>query len=347
MPCQLNSAPDNRNEPCTGVPAPQRSSIRAWDYTGLDLNQPMRPELIRATDLLQRNTPDAVEEAIGLLQNTVYSFSMKVCGHPEDAEDTMQEVLSRSIPYLAKIHSPQQMAVWLYTVTRNRCWRMRRKPAHAPANLLSLDELMPDAEELGRLLEDAAPGPERNLLAAEQHHLLHQVILRVPPALRIVLVLHDMEELSTEQVAQVLSLQQGTVRIRLHRARLSVRREMSQLLRSAPEQPRKPKSNSRKRKGSGAIGGQRPAECRDLFANLSEYLDGRVEPLSCNEMRAHIEACPSCVAFLRDLRTAIDRCRSLEIPCDPAVAPRLRAILTREYLRMLAIPVQKKAAAIL
>ena len=71
----------------------------------------MRPELIRATDLLRRNTPEAVEEAIGLLQNTVYSFSMKVCGHPEDAEDTMQEVLSRSVAHLAKIQTPQQMVL--------------------------------------------------------------------------------------------------------------------------------------------------------------------------------------------------------------------------------------------
>jgi hypothetical protein len=125
----------------------------------------MRPELIKAADLLRRNTPEAVEEAIGLLQNTVYSFSMKVCGHPEDAEDTMQEVLSRSIGHLSKIQTPQQMAVWLYTVTRNRCWRMRRKPAHAPAHVLSLDELMPDDEELGRLMQDAAEGPESNLLA--------------------------------------------------------------------------------------------------------------------------------------------------------------------------------------
>jgi RNA polymerase sigma-70 factor (ECF subfamily) len=264
---------------------------------------------------------------------------MKVCGHPEDAEDTMQEVLSRSIGHLAKIQTPQQMAVWLYTVTRNRCWRMRRKPAHAPANLLSLDELMPDKEELGRLLEDAAMGPESNLLAAEQHHLLHQAILRVPPTLRIVLVLHDMEELTTEQVAQVLSLQQGTVRIRLHRARLSVRKEMDQLLREHSESQHGAGASARKRKVAKAADTQRPAECRDLFANLSEYLDGRVEPLTCEQMREHIQACPSCVAFLRDLRAAIDRCRSLQIPCDPAVAPRLCAILTREYLRMLALPV--------
>src|SRR5665213_2613275 len=194
----------------------------------------MRPELIRATDLLRRNTPEAVEEAIGLLQNTVYSFSMKICGHPEDAEDTMQEVLFRSLEHMAKIHDPQELAVWLYTVTRNRCWRMRRKPAHAPSHTLSLDELMPDDAELGRLLQDAAESPESNVLHAEQHSLLHQAVLRIPAPLRIVLVLHDMEELNTDEVAQVLGLQQGTVRVRLHRARLAVRKEMSRVLAGAP-----------------------------------------------------------------------------------------------------------------
>jgi RNA polymerase sigma-70 factor (ECF subfamily) len=150
-----------------------------------------------------------------------------------------------------------------------------------------------------------------------------------------------MEELTTEQVAQILSLKQGTVRIRLHRARLSVRKEMNQLLRGTPEHPENAKRLMKMPKGATANGAQRPSECRDLFANLSEYLDGRVEPLTCERMREHIEACPSCVAFLRELRTAIDRCRSLEIPCDPAVAPRLRSILTREYLRMLVLPVAK------
>ena len=307
----------------------------------------MRPELIQAADLLHRNTPEAVDEAIGLLQNTVYSFSMKVCGHPEDAEDTMQEVLFRSLGHLAKIQDPQALAVWLYTVTRNRCWRMRRKGASAPKHIQSLDELMPDEAELGRLLLDAAPGPEANLLYAEQHHLLHQAVLQIPAQLRIVLVLHDMEELTTEQVAQVLGLQSGTVRVRLHRARLAVRKEMNRTLDDAPELPARGKSARKKSKDVRVKDGSRPTECRELFANLSEYLDGRVEPQSCEEMRGHIESCPACVAFLRDLRVAIDRCRSLEVPCDPAVAPRLRSILTQEYLRMLGIPSTEKNSAVL
>jgi RNA polymerase sigma-70 factor, ECF subfamily len=305
----------------------------------------MRPELIRATELLRRNTPEAVEEAIGLLQNTVYSFSMKLCGHPEDAEDTMQEVLYRSLGHLAKIQDPQALAVWLYTVTRNRCWRMRRKPANAPARTLSLDELMPDDAELGRLLQDASASPEGNLLHAEQHHLLHQAVLRIPAPLRIVLVLHDMEELTTDEVAQVLDLQSGTVRVRLHRARLAVRKEMSRVLEEVSSGTNGARTEGKRPKQSQSKDRRRPAACRDLFTNLSEYLDGRVEPKACDQMREHIEGCPSCVAFLRDLRAAIDRCRSMEVPCDPAVAPRLRAVLTREYLRMLGLRVPEKVSA--
>jgi RNA polymerase sigma-70 factor (ECF subfamily) len=307
----------------------------------------MRPDLTQAADLLRRNTPEAVEAAIGLLQHTVYSFSIKVCGHPEDAEDTMQEVLYRSLGHLAKIQSPQALAVWLYTVTRNRCWRMRRKPSHAPSQTLSLDELMPDAAELGRLLQDAAESPEGYLLQAEQHHLLHQAVLRIPVQLRIVLVLHDMEELTTEQVAQILDLQPGTVRVRLHRARLSVRKEMNRIVEraSAPSDYGKPSTTKAKRIATKRA--QRPTECRELFLNLSEYLDGKLEPRTCDQMRQHIDACPACVAFLRDLRAAIDRCRSLEVPCDSAVGPRLRSILTQEYLRLLGLPGTENALTVL
>ena len=295
----------------------------------------MRPELAQATELLQRNTPEAVDEAIALLQNTVYSFSMKVCGHPQDAEDTMQEVLYRSLEHLAKIKEPQALAVWLYTVTRNRCWRMRRKGASAPKQMVALDELMPDEAELGRLLADAAQGPEDNASQAEQANLLHKAVLQIPPPLRMVLVLHDMEELDTDQVATILGLKAGTVRVRLHRARLLVRKEMALLLEKASTSPSAGKTTSKSRKPRAKTANDRPAECRDLFANLSEYMDGRIEAPSCDQMRAHIEACPACVAFLRELRTAIDRCRTLEISCDTTVAQRLRAILTQEYLRML------------
>lgn len=286
----------------------------------------MRSELVQASSLLRNNTPEAVEEAIRLLQNTVFSFSMKMCGHRQDAEDTMQDVLFRSVKHLGKLDNPNALAAWLYTVARNRCHRMRRSPFEGKSGIkLSLDELIPDDEELKSLQVESEASPEKAAIHGEEHELLHRAVLRIPTPLRMVLVLHDMEDLSTEQIATVLGIQVGTVRVRLHRARLAVRKEMSNLLKGAPN----PKTAEKKRRV------QRPAECRELFANLSEYLDARVEPQTCDEMRAHIERCPACVAFLKDLRAAMDRCRSFEVSCDPEVADRMRALLTEEYMRLL------------
>ncbi|HWA94804.1 MAG TPA: sigma-70 family RNA polymerase sigma factor [Terracidiphilus sp.] len=295
----------------------------------------MRPELIRASKLLQNGSPRAAEEAIGLLQNTVYGFSMKVCGHPEDAEDTMQEVLYRSLPYLAKIQEPRALAVWLYTVTRNRCWRMRRKPAGAPAHTLSLDDLMPNEAELAHLLEDTSQTPEKDLLNSERQSELHRVVLKLPVPLRLVLVLHDMEELTTDETAQVLGLQPGTVRVRLHRARLAVRKLLQQTATEATHHLRKRASHQSLKR--------RPADCRDIFANLSELIDDHADPATCERMQAHIDACPACVAFLGDLRRAIDRCRSLETPCSPAITNKLNALFTREYLDLIGTKPEPKS----
>jgi RNA polymerase sigma-70 factor (ECF subfamily) len=291
----------------------------------------MRTELIQASELLQKNTPEAIEQAIGLLQNTVFSFSMKMCGHRQDAEDTMQEVLYRSLKHLGKLEGPNALAAWLYTVTRNRCHRMRRGHSDANGRQLSLDELIPDDEELKRLL-NAESHPERDAIQAEQHQLLHQAVLRLPTPLRMVLVLHDMEELTSDEIARILGLQIGTVRVRLHRARLAVRREMPRLLKGLPEQ----------RSSADTTVTQRPKECRELFANLSEYLDARVEPRTCEQMRAHIAKCPACIAFLKDLRAAVDRCRTLEVTCDAAVAQRMRALMTLEYLRLMGRPTESE-----
>src|SRR5208282_5049136 len=111
------------------------------------------------------------------------------------------------------------------------------------------DELMPDEVELSSLLRDSAASPESNLLQAEQHTQLHRAVLSVPPPLRMVLVLHDMEELSTDQVAQVLGLKPGTVRVRLHRARLALRREMSRMVHRAPAKPSRRKKRAAKKSG--------------------------------------------------------------------------------------------------
>lgn len=255
-------------------------------------------------ELLRSREPGNVERAIELLQNTVFSFSMRVCGHREDAEDTAQEVLLKSIPYLEKFENAKTLGVWLYTVARNRCWMSRRRSKFAPQQHLSLDELMPDAAEMDHLSALAAegPSPETSAMQAQDVERLKHAILQVPPQYRLVLVLHDIEELSTDEIAKVLGIKEGNVRVRLHRARLFVRKELARDDSAGATQPAAGKCDK--------AAPRRSRHCRQIFSNLSNYLDGVLDDSLCQELEKHMTGCKPCQAFLSELQKTVAALRN-------------------------------------
>lgn len=274
----------------------------------------MRAEVENALTLLRSGEPGKLDRALQLLQNTVFSFSMRVCGHREDAEDTAQEVLVKSIPYLHTFENGKALAAWLYTVARNRCWMSRRRSKFAPHQHLSLDELLPEAGELERLMADGT-SPEKAVLLAEDKERLQQAILQVPPPYRLVLVLHDVEELSTEEIAKVLGLSEGNVRVRLHRARLFVRREWA----------RKPSARGPEDQKAANVSRApvpRSAKCRRIFSNLSNYMDGLLDDSLCRQLELHLKGCAPCEAFLADLKHTVTALHGLppDLPDPEAVA---------------------------
>jgi RNA polymerase sigma-70 factor (ECF subfamily) len=254
----------------------------------------MRAEVEQAAELVRRGDADAIAKAVALLQGTVYSFSMKVCGHREDAEDTMQETLLRVSPMLKKISNPKALAVWLYKVARSRCLMSRRRSKFASQPDLSLEALMPDREDLEALAADREKDPESSLLSRESSASLRAAIDKLPPEYRLVLVLHDMEELSTEEIAKISGLKPGTVRVRLHRARLFLRNELST-------------PSSKKRKPA-----RRTRHCRELFSSLSDFIDQQLPPDMCEQLEAHMEGCRPCETFLESLRQIVTRCRDFQ-----------------------------------
>ena len=286
----------------------------------------MRSEIERAVQLLQRGDDQALEQALALLQNTVFSFSMKVCGQREDAEDTMQEVLVKSVPYLPKFESPKALVVWLYKVAKNRCLMSRRRSKFAPKPDLSLEELMPDRKELERLAADGI-NPEMFAIRSEQAARLREAIQKLPPPYRIVLVLRDMEGLTDDEVAEITGLRAGTVRVRLHRARLFVRKELMRP-RKQPGSTRVPSIASR----GVAAAKPRPARCKAMFAELSNYLDEQLDDSLCEELERHLGGCDPCQAFLANLEATIEECRRLpsQTP-DRAKAVKLRKEVMDRY----------------
>ena len=292
----------------------------------------MRSEIEQAIGLLRKGDDDSLEQALALLQNTVFSFSMKVCGQREDAEDTMQEVLVKSVPHLPKFDSPRALLVWLYKVAKNRCLMSRRRSKFAPAQELSLDELMPDRKELELLSASGGINPEMFAIRSEEAWRLREAIQKLPPQYRIVLVLRDMEGLSDDEVAEITGLRAVNVRVRLHRARLFVRKELMKAW--------KP-SGVRVASSGGSLRAEPPRQgrCKAMFAELSNYLDEQLDDSLCEELEQHLDGCGPCKAFLATLEATIDQCRKspAECPTDQRTV-KLRKQLVRNY--------QQAAAAI-
>src|SRR5919109_4579292 len=150
-------------------------SMRARGLESATVGQ-MRPDVEKAVSLLQQGNDRSLEQALSLLQDTVFSFSMRVCGQREDAEDTMQDVLVKSVPYLPKFESPKALVVWLYKVAKNRCLMSRRRSKFAPKEDLSLEELMPDRRELERLSGGGTINPESLAIRSEEAGRLREAI---------------------------------------------------------------------------------------------------------------------------------------------------------------------------
>jgi len=206
----------------------------------------------------------------------------------------------------------------------------RRKSKFAPRQELALDDLMPDRQELESLaVSSGAESPESSALRGERAQWLRDAILRLPPAYRLILVLHDMEELSDQEIAQITGLRAGTVRVRLHRARLYLRQELAQ--QGAFQAGRG------RRKKSRRAPAEKPRRCRQLFAALSDYLDEKLDDSMCDKIEKHMGDCRPCEAFLASLEQTIAQCRQTPSACpDRRKAERIRRDLLTKLSRTLA-----------
>ncbi len=203
----------------------------------------MNTQIEEALKILQSGNHQDVERAIETLQGVVYGFGMKVCGSHEDAQDTAQETLIRLARQLREFPDARALAVWLYKVAKTQCMMSRRKSNFAPAQILSLDALMPADSALSLpATKSWQVTPEETVLNEELRGRLEDAILALPKHYRLVLILRDIEQLDTREVAEVMGISEETTKKRLHRARVFVRNALAGYARHLSE--RKSKSHA-------------------------------------------------------------------------------------------------------
>jgi RNA polymerase sigma-70 factor (ECF subfamily) len=170
----------------------------------------------------------AMEQLLMRAQEAAYRFSVLVCGHPEDAEDVMQDALLKTYQYVNRIDQPDAFRTWLYTTVRNACLMKRRRRAGEPARFVSLEHgfVGPDGDSVAIDVTDRTRPVDEQLIADGMDRRLRDALAKLPPDYRMIVVMREMEGLSTREVAAVTGYSEANVKTRLHRARLMLRRHL-------------------------------------------------------------------------------------------------------------------------
>jgi len=192
---------------------------------------------VRATDeeLVRRVVAGehaAFAEIVARYERRVYSLARRLAPSAADAEDVLQETFVRVYRKLDTFRGEARFSTWLFRVATNCALMARRRRRRQPT--VSLDAYLPAFERGGRHMRAADHGraarAEELLDRRRLTRALRAALARLPDRYRTPLVLRDLEDLETREVARVLSLSEAAVRQRVHRARLMMRGYLSHLV---------------------------------------------------------------------------------------------------------------------
>ena len=185
---------------------------------------------------LMAGRPEAFDRFVEHFRAKIFHYSWLMCGHREDAEEVAQETLLRVFESFDHLREPERVRPWVFRIAKNACLMKRRKSVFAPARELSLDDFLPVMDRAGGHakieIADWSRLPDRQMLQSEMKEVIARAIGELPENYRAVILLRDVEELSTLETAQILDLTEDVVKTRLHRARLAVRQSLDEYLRN-------------------------------------------------------------------------------------------------------------------
>lgn len=166
---------------------------------------------------------EAFDELVRRYEKPAYNLAYRLTGSYDDASDVVVEAFVRAFQGLHTFRGDANFGTWLHRVVVNSFLDFRKR-TKGRQQVVSLEEQLElDGETITRQIEDTSPGPQELIEADERERTLQQAINQLSPERRILVVLYHFENLSYEEIAQMLKLPVGTVKSRLNRARLALR----------------------------------------------------------------------------------------------------------------------------
>lgn len=179
----------------------------------------------------QGGDPLAFEELMRRHYERTYAVIVRMVHDNEKARDLTQECFLRAWRSIGTFARESSFFTWLYQISRNLVISEARRERARPRIKLSIDSAPGDADDGGRIDPEASGiSPDGSVLSGERRAALLDAIANLPPDFREVIVLRDVEDLSYEELAQMLEIPVGTVRSRLFRARAELKSRIADLL---------------------------------------------------------------------------------------------------------------------
>jgi RNA polymerase sigma-70 factor (ECF subfamily) len=182
---------------------------------------------------LRRHDPDACACMIKRFAPLVYARALSLTGDHDEAESVLQTTFIKACAALPSFDGASSLGTWIYRIATNEgLMLLRRRRPQVPLDEVA-EALQPDA--LPGQRQAWAPDPLRAALDHELHAQVGAAVAALPEPLRAVVVLREVEQLSTEETARRLGLTAGAVKVRLHRARLKLRAALAGYVAPRPE----------------------------------------------------------------------------------------------------------------
>ena len=177
---------------------------------------------------LHERDEEAFREIVELYRNRVYNLSYRMLGNREEAEDISQEVFITIFKSVDTFRGDSKLSTWLYRIAANHCKnRIKYLARRHDRSQDQYDEEVLRERAAGALTSPSqAPAPDQHLEGVELEQLMQSAIAALDEDHRLLVVLRDIEELSYEEICGITSLPEGTVKSRLHRARMALRKKM-------------------------------------------------------------------------------------------------------------------------
>jgi len=176
------------------------------------------------------NDLTAFDEIVERYQHKIYGYVKRLVGNETDAEDITQEVFLKALNSLHRFREESSLQTWLFRIATNLCRdaHRRRQREKGWLSLWRQADEQNETEEGGIVdPQDDRFNPEKLLLHEELSAMLSQAIEQLPLAMREVLILHDVEQMPYEEIAQALGVPLGTVKSRLFHARARLRESLA------------------------------------------------------------------------------------------------------------------------